>query len=164
MDKQLLILHFGSNIGNRINYLKEALKKTEAVFGKPLNISGVYQTQAWGFSGQPDFLNMAAIFKTNVEPENVLQKIKNIEVESGRIYREHWHERELDIDIIFYGNNIIEKLELHLPHPRMHQRNFVLVPLNEICPDYIHPVFQKSVSQLLKQCSDKLIVEKWNPL
>lgn len=163
LDKCLLVLHFGSNIGNRFNYLQEALNKTETAFGKPLHISGIYQTQAWGFSGQPDFLNMAAIYETTLEPEEVLKKIKNIEVETGRIHREHWHEREMDIDIIFLGNKIIEKQNLHIPHPRMHERMFVLVPLNEICPGYIHPVYQKSVSQLLKQCTDKLIVEKWDP-
>lgn len=162
MDKHLLVLHFGSNIGNRIKFLKDALNKTEKAFGKPLATSSIYQTQAWGFSGQPDFLNMAAIYETSIKPEDVLKAIKNIEVETGRIHREHWHERELDIDIIFYDNQIIEKPDVHIPHPRMHERNFVLVPLNEICPDYIHPVFKVSVSQLLKQSTDKLIVEKWN--
>lgn len=162
MDKHLLVLHFGSNIGNRIKYLKDALNKTEKAFGKSLATSSIYQTQAWGFSGQPDFLNMAAIYETNIQPEDVLKAIKNIEIETGRIHREHWHERELDIDIIFYDNQIIEKPDVHIPHPRMHERNFVLVPLNEICPDYIHPVFKVSVSHLLKQSTDKLIVEKWN--
>lgn len=162
MDKHLLVLHFGSNIGNRIKFLKDALNKTEKAFGKSLATSSIYQTQAWGFSSQPDFLNMAAIYETSIKPEDVLKAIKNIEVETGRIHREHWHERELDIDIIFYDNQIIENPDVHIPHPRMHERNFVLVPLNEICPDYIHPVFKVSVSHLLKQSTDKLIVEKWN--
>lgn len=149
-------------MGNRINFLSEALKKTEIAFGKPLKISNIFQTQAWGFSSQPDFLNMAAIYETSILAEDALRTIKNIETETGRIHREHWHERELDIDIIFYGNQIIEKPNMNIPHPRMHERNFVLVPLNEICPELIHPVFKVSISKLLEQSTDKLIVEKWN--
>jgi len=154
-------LHFGSNLGDRHDHLQKAMQLLENEFGHPLNISKIYQTAAWGQNNQPDFLNMAAIFNCNKVPSEVLIIVKKIEELVGRKQRQHWHEREIDIDIIFYGNNIIDLPNLIIPHALMQERRFVLVPLNEICPEYIHPVFNKNVSQLLMECQDNLKVEEW---
>jgi len=159
--KQFLVLHLGSNMGNRAEYLSNALQKLELFFGKSLKTSSIYQTKAWGQTNQADFLNLAAIYHTSISPPMVFKIIKDIETEIGRIKREHWHEREIDIDIIFYGNEIINNPDLHIPHANMHLRRFVLQPLDEICGDYIHPIFNNTVSQLLKECTDNLKVELW---
>lgn len=164
MNEQLLVLHLGSNMGNRLDYLSKALKHLEISFEKPSKISGIYQTAAWGETNQADFLNMAAIYKVSLQPEVVFKTIKNIETEIGRMSREHWHEREIDIDIVFYGNSILKNSVLQIPHAEMQHRRFVLQPLNEICPEYIHPVLNKSVSQLLEECPDKLKVELWKEI
>ncbi|MFM9945412.1 MAG: 2-amino-4-hydroxy-6-hydroxymethyldihydropteridine diphosphokinase [Bacteroidia bacterium] len=161
MEKQLLVLHLGSNMGNRFKYLKGALKLLDVEFGTSLKISGTYKTKAWGNQQQPDFLNLAVIYETNSEPITILKLIKGIEATTGRKTRKHWHEREIDIDIIFYGNEIFKNSNLEIPHVQMQNRRFVLVPLNEICPEYIHPVLKLKVSELLKKCSDNLNVEKW---
>jgi 2-amino-4-hydroxy-6-hydroxymethyldihydropteridine diphosphokinase len=161
LNDPILVLHLGSNVGNRLLYLNNALKALEAKIGKPLKISGIYETKAWGVTDQPDFLNIAVIYKTHISPAEVLQLIQKIEVMTGRIKRKHWHEREIDIDIVLFGNLVIEEPNLKIPHPRMHHRNFVLVPLNEICPELIHPTLNRSVAELLEQCTDNLYVEKW---
>ncbi len=162
MDKQLLVLHLGSNMGNRIDYLNKALKLLELEFGKALKISNIYETKAWGNNNQPDFLNQAAIYETDILPQTILKTNKKLETEIGRKPRENWHEREIDIDIIFYGNKSIKDQNLEIPHAQMHNRKFVLVPLNEICSEYIHPLLNKTVAELVMQCTDNLNVEKWN--
>lgn len=162
MGKQLLVLHLGSNMGNRMDYLNTALIALELEFGKALKISSIYETKAWGNTHQADFLNQAAIFESEFLPQTILKTIKKLETEIGRKPREHWHEREIDIDIIFYGNEIVKEQNLEIPHAQMHNRKFVLEPLNEICPEYIHPLFKKAVAELLRLCTDNLNVEKWN--
>ncbi len=155
-------MHLGSNMGNRINYLNNALKLLESELEKALKISSIYETKAWGNTHQADFLNLAAIYETAILPQTILKTIKKLETGIGRKPRENWHEREIDIDIIFYGNKIVKEQNLEIPHAQMHNRKFVLVPLNEICPEYIHPLLNNTVAKLLKQCADNLNVEKWN--
>ena len=162
LDKQLLILHLGSNMSNRMDYLNTALIVLESAFGKALKTSSIYETKAWGNTHQADFLNQAAIYETAILPQTILKIIKILETEIGRKLREHWHKRERDIDIIFYGNEIVKEQNIEIPHAQMHNRRFVLVPLNEICPEYIHPLFNKTVAELLRQSTDNLNVEKWN--
>lgn len=161
MNKQLLVLHLGSNLGNRFGYLQKAITALTANFDKALKQSEVYETKAWGVSEQPDFLNLALVFETELPPLEVLKAIKLLEKEIGRRKRSHWYEREIDIDIIFYGDDIIAEPDLEIPHKQMHLRRFVLQLLNEIIPDVIHPVFNKSVHQLFIECPDPLDVKPW---
>jgi len=94
-------------MGNRIDYLNKALKLLELEFGKALKISNIYETKAWGNNNQPDFLNQAAIYETDILPQTILKTNKKLETEIGRKPRENWHEREIDIDIIFMGTRVL---------------------------------------------------------
>ena len=160
--KHLLVLHLGSNIGDRFHYLNSALHVLEIEFGKPLKTSGIYETKAWGNTDQPDFLNMVVVYLYEQMPEIILQTIKTIEKIVGRQHRKHWSMREIDIDILFYGNEIIKEQNFEIPHVQMHLRRFVLQPLAEIIPNHEHPVFHKTVNQLLAECPDHLEVKIWN--
>lgn len=159
MKKQSLVILTGSNVGDSAEYLAKALLHLESEFGKALFYSKTYKTQAWGITEQDDFLNQALVFETNLKPEEILQKVKSIEKKIGRKPRNTWANREIDIDIIFYGSMIFKSKDLYIPHPLMHLRKFVLLPLSEIIPSYIHPVFKKSISEILKNCEDNLKVE-----
>ena len=161
--KSELILHLGSNLGNRLNYLNAALKMIESELGRIDKTSSIYETRAWGNTSQPDFLNVAIALKCNREPDWILTTLKAIESKIGRQKREHWFEREIDIDIIFYGSLILKEEKLIIPHQMMHLRKFVLVPVNEIYPDYVHPVLNQNVSELLHHCQDNLEVKLWKP-
>lgn len=117
--------------------------------------SKVYATAPWGNTEQDDFLNVAMICQTNLSAEDVLSEINIIETKLGRTREEKWGSRIIDIDIIFYDEEIIKKPDLIIPHPHLTNRNFVLTPLMDICPEYIHPELQKSVSELHAACTDK---------
>ena len=126
-------------------------------------MSQIYETKAWGNTGQAQFLNRAAIYECNQMPQTILRKLKDLELETGRKQRGTWEERELDIDIIFYESDIINTPNLKIPHGLLHERKFVLVPLNEICPDFIHPILNKRVAEILQHCTDELTVNVWTP-
>jgi len=158
-----LYLLNGSNIGDRLNNLKKAQYLLNDEFGMASNVSEVYETQAWGKTNQPSFFNQALCYKTDLSPLHLLKVIKNIEKEIGGDHKERWAARIMDIDIIFYGGLIYKSKQLTIPHALMHLRNFVLVPLAEIEPNYVHPELQTSISNLLKNSMDKLKVKKFMP-
>jgi len=158
-----LYLLNGSNIGNRLNNLKKAEYLLNDEFGKATKVSDIYETQAWGKTNQPNFFNQALCYQTSLAPLMLLRTIKNIEKEIGGDHKEKWTARVMDIDIIFYGNLIYEDKQLTIPHALMHLRNFVLIPLNEIEPNYVHPKLQITVNQLLNNSMDKLKVKKFIP-
>lgn len=148
-------LSLGSNLGDRLGFLKQALESISNLHNVSLSeVSGVYETEPVGFASQPVFLNIAARIFTMVEPHALLRMLKEIELNVGRVRREKWKEREIDIDIIFYGSGKINSGGLVIPHPSAHLRRFVLQPLSEIAPDFMHPSMQKTVSQLLMDCTD----------
>ncbi len=155
------ILMFGTNLGDRYGFLRKAF---DSVASLPrvrlLRTSGIYETEPVGVTEQPLFLNAAAGISTSFTPSELLRNLKEAEERIGRTRRERWHEREIDIDIIFYGEEIIQTDELTIPHPRAHLRRFVLQPVNEIAPTYVHPVFHKTVSQLLRECADNAAVTR----
>jgi len=122
--------------------------------------SHVYETAAWGKTDQDDFLNVALISLTNLSPSEVLKQIHIIESKMGRLRQEKWGPRIIDIDIIFYDEKIIKKPDLIIPHPHISNRNFVLTPLMDICPEYIHPELQLSISELHAKCTDQSEVKR----
>ncbi|MCB0738228.1 MAG: 2-amino-4-hydroxy-6-hydroxymethyldihydropteridine diphosphokinase [Bacteroidetes bacterium] len=154
-------LLLGTNLGNRIENLKTALKEI-AVFGKIEKLSSVYQTAAWGKENQQAFLNQVLVIETEMKPIELLDKLLKIELELGRVRFEKWGERVIDIDILYQEQTRLNEEELTIPHPEIQNRRFTLVPLVEIDSAFVHPVLMKTQSQLLDQCPDNLEVEKLN--
>ena len=154
-------LLLGSNQGNRLKILGHAEQEIRHKIGEIKLASSLYETEPWGFSPGQEFLNMVIQINTRLPAEVVLKKILNIEQELGRVRNSKGYtSRMIDIDILFYDNEIVDKPNLQIPHPRLHERMFTLIPLNEISPEKIHPVFGKNISELLAGCTDKLDVKK----
>ncbi len=154
-------LSLGSNLGDRLGFLKRAISLISELPGaKVRSVSAIYETEPVGYVDQPEFLNLIVCILTSTEPLDFLRMMKEIEMKIGRVHRDRWHEREIDIDIIFYGDKILDSKDLIIPHPRMHLRKFVLQPLNEIAPNFVHPVNEKEVNQLLADCLDNSRVNR----
>ncbi len=153
-------LLLGSNLGNREHNLQLASREIGRLLGKIITTSSVYKTAAWGKIDQPDFYNQVIVTSTGKSPEEALQFIRDIEDRLGRKRTEKWGSRIIDIDILFWDNQVISKPDLRIPHPGIPQRRFTLIPLQEISPDFIHPILHKSVHELLQECTDRLPVEK----
>lgn len=144
-----IFLGLGSNLGDRRANLLEATAQIAARVGAIQAVSNIYETQAWGIQDQPDFLNQVLEIRSSLNPEVLLDEILKIEQDMGRERRIKWGERLIDIDILFYGSRIVQTEKLTIPHPFLHQRNFVLFPLFEIAADWVHPVLRKTVSDLV---------------
>lgn len=158
-----IILLLGSNKGNRIGYLSEAVQKISGLSKTPILTSSLYESEPWGFETETWFLNMAVQLTSDLTPQDLIKELLNIEFELGRVRKpdsNSYESREIDIDIIFYGSRVIDTTELSIPHPRMHLRRFVLTPVCEICPGFIHPLLSKRVEDLLELCEDKSVVVK----
>ncbi|MEM1252885.1 MAG: 2-amino-4-hydroxy-6-hydroxymethyldihydropteridine diphosphokinase [Cyanobacteria bacterium P01_H01_bin.21] len=141
----------GSNLGDSEQIIEEALIRLDRLDGMRLKVrSHLYKTAPVG-PPQPDYINACAVFCTVLSPEHVLQMLLTIEASFGRIRRERWGPRTLDLDLLFYGDQVIDTPKLTLPHPRMHDRAFVLVPLAEIAAHWLHPVRLQTVTELLEQ-------------
>jgi 2-amino-4-hydroxy-6-hydroxymethyldihydropteridine diphosphokinase len=145
-----VLLAFGSNKGDRKKFITDALARLET-FGTVEKISPLFITKPEGFLEQPDFINGAALFKTALTPQELLKTLKKTEAETGRTPTFKNGPREIDLDIIFYNDIVLEEDDLTVPHPRLAEREFVLLPLSFIAPHYKHPVTGETVSRLLKK-------------
>ena len=156
-----VILSLGSNLHDKKQNLLNALKKIDNKIGKILKISSIYQTDPWGFDTENRFLNMAIMLETSLSPKGLLEELKSIEKSAGRTQKTttHYESRCLDIDIIFYNEEVYFDKDLQLPHKHAHKRKFVLIPVAEICPNFIHPIFNKTILELLQFCNDNKTVE-----
>ncbi len=145
----------GSNQGNRLELLQFAIDKIHEIVGEIRQISGVYETPAWGFEGNA-FLNACAVVRSRFSAEKLLKKLLDIENELGRVRgsSKGYQDRTIDLDILMLEDEIIDSESLKLPHPEMQNRKFVLLPLGDIAAEVIHPILNRSISQLLKQTSD----------
>ena len=157
IDVYLLL---GSNLGNRQGYLRQAINLIEAEVAPVSVASSLYETQSWGKTDEPDYLNQVICIKTNLSADIVLEKILNIEHMMGRKREVKWGSRIIDIDILFYGNDIISEPNLVVPHPQLHNRMFTLAPLAEIAPDFIHPLLGKHIFELKTELKSNLHVKK----
>ncbi|WP_199320548.1 2-amino-4-hydroxy-6-hydroxymethyldihydropteridine diphosphokinase [Leptolyngbya sp. FACHB-261] len=156
-------LALGGNLGDSAAILKQALRALELTPGLSLlRVSDVYETVPVG-PPQPDYLNCCALLDTTLEPLPLLQTLLAIEQQAGRVRLERNGPRTLDLDLLLYGSLVLETPELTVPHPRMHQRGFVLVPLADIAPDWVHPVLKQTVAQLATQI-DRLGVSRRAPV
>ncbi|MFC5626951.1 2-amino-4-hydroxy-6-hydroxymethyldihydropteridine diphosphokinase [Algoriphagus winogradskyi] len=156
--KAVLIL--GGNKGDRNALLTSAVKAVSEL-GEVTAKSKVYETEAWGGVAKGPFLNQIVEIETTYSPFEILNFIQKIEIVLGRKRDEHWGDRTMDIDIIYFGGQVIEAVELEIPHPYLSERKFVLIPLAEILPDFIHPITGKSSLQMLKECRDKSEVKEF---
>ncbi len=148
----------GGNLGNRLQNLQKAFTLIDEMAGNVIAKSAIYETTAWGVTNQPSFLNQVLLCTTQFTAEQLLQTILLIEKQMGRERIEKLGPRIIDIDVLFYNDDVIDLPELKVPHPEIANRRFVLQPLHEIAPDYIHPVLKKTIADLLKDCSDPLEV------
>ncbi|PSL29413.1 2-amino-4-hydroxy-6-hydroxymethyldihydropteridine diphosphokinase [Dyadobacter jiangsuensis] len=155
-----VFLLLGSNLGDRPQVLAAARETIAEQAGNITRQSAIYETAPWGITDQPAFLNQVLEITTSLLPEDLLRIILNIEHDLGRVRYERWGARVIDIDILYFGEVVMDSARLTLPHPRIQDRRFVLAPLAEIAPDFVHPLLQKTSSQLLEQCPDTSAVSK----
>lgn len=150
----------GSNVGNAVDHLKKAEEFIRTEIGEVVAASSLYSTEPWGNKNQPAFVNQVLKVNTQLEAYALLHHLLDIEQRMGRVRKEKWEPRIIDIDILFFNNAIIQESDLTIPHPHLHERRFVLEPLVELCPEYRHPVLHKTVSLLLQECKDTGLVDK----
>lgn len=158
----IIIFSTGSNIGNRLSHLQFAEIEISKSIGKIINKSSIYESFAWGNTNQDNFLNQIIVAETNFNAFECLKLLQKIEKDRLRIRKKHWGPRTLDIDIIFFNNEIISSQHLTIPHPFIEKRNFVLLPLSEILSDFVHPISNKTINELLNKCKDKTHIELYN--
>ncbi len=155
MSNRVYLL-LGGNQGDVLENLSKAKKEIELYIGEIQCMSPIYKTEPWGLSADELFFNQVIYLETSCSPQSILVDILEIEKRLGRIRKKgKLDSRPIDIDILFYNDIVLQTPELTIPHPRLHLRNFTLVPLNDISPHLVHPVLQKTIQQLLKNTTDK---------
>ncbi|MBK8089004.1 MAG: 2-amino-4-hydroxy-6-hydroxymethyldihydropteridine diphosphokinase [Chitinophagaceae bacterium] len=150
----------GSNMGNRKQFLNKAIKQITEQSGSLVKESSIYETAAWGNTKQAAFLNQVIFIETKHSPDDLMKSLLEIETGLGRIRTEKYGPRTIDLDILFFDELIYHSSTVTLPHPALQKRRFVLIPLAELSPRKIHPVYRKTINRLLKECADKLEVKK----
>ncbi len=153
----------GSNQGEKCRLIRQAVSILAAQVGPVIGKSSFYETAPWGFESNEDFLNQVVLFDTPLSPIKFLHCCLQTEAQLGRIRTPdgpRYDSRPIDIDLLFYDSRIMETPELQIPHPRLSERNFVLAPLTEIMPGFLHPVLRKTMTQLYAECTDTCAVRK----
>lgn len=153
-------LSLGSNIGDKKKNLARAIRYINVGIGHIIDLSGIYETEPWGFEANEKFLNMVIEIMSDLTPVEMMKKCLEVETKLGRIRNnsEGYSSRIIDIDILFYGKTIVSTPELTIPHPHIQNRLFVLEPMFEIAPDYLHPLMGMTISELLVECQDTSII------
>jgi len=156
-----VFLGIGSNVGDRIRFLTEAVRRLRGAPGtQVMKVSSVYETEPVGVKNQNDFLNVVVLVETSIGVVDFHSQIKLIEKEIGRVERKRWGPREIDIDILLFGDRVINEATIVIPHTEMVNRRFVLQPLAEIAPETVHPLAYKTVKELLAECNDSNVVDR----
>jgi 2-amino-4-hydroxy-6-hydroxymethyldihydropteridine diphosphokinase len=162
LDHNTVYLLLGSNLGNREEVINKAIDLINDKIGKVVCKSSMYETEPWGKTDQPGFLNLALQVQTDANAITVLHTALEIEKQLGRVRLERWGSRIIDIDIIFFNQEVIHiKEELTIPHPEMQNRKFVLEPLSEIAADFKHPVLNQTIRELYETLTDNAVVKKF---
>jgi 2-amino-4-hydroxy-6-hydroxymethyldihydropteridine diphosphokinase len=158
MNKVYLLI--GGNMGDRMANLAQAIHLINQEIGPIQLTSSIYETAAWGNTNQPDFLNQSLMLHTSLDEETLMHQLLNIEIGMGRKRDIPMGPRTIDLDIIYFNDLVIENELITIPHPKIAERRFVLIPLSEIAPKFLHPVLNKTNEALLKDCGDSLAVYK----
>ncbi|MDD2516589.1 MAG: 2-amino-4-hydroxy-6-hydroxymethyldihydropteridine diphosphokinase [Synergistales bacterium] len=146
-------ISLGSNIGDRLGTIRQASLLLKGMGIQNVASSDIFETAPWGVKEQPWFLNACLLVDTSVSPRELLSRLQSIENRLGRVSRFRWGPREIDLDLLFMDGLAVDEEDLVLPHPEMHNRSFVLVPLNQVAPDWVHPLLHRRVRELLGQVS-----------
>mgnify|MGYP006284955709 CR=1 FL=1 len=161
MNQAIILL--GSNMGNRHRMLEDAARHIDSKAGQVVQRSSLYETEPWGFEAEQQFLNQVLIVDTEREPQALMDQLLSIEKEMGReraLPGGGYASRIIDIDILFYDDRVIDRDRLKIPHPALHKRRFTLMPLHEVAPNLVHPVFGQTVTRLLHDCPDNATVRR----
>lgn len=162
---QKIYLGLGSNRGDRLAFIESAIDYISRIdLTSLLRVSSVYETEPWGIRDQNFFLNCVTEITSGLDAHVLSGKLKDVEKLIGRTNSSKWHEREIDIDLLFYGDMIVNSNDLRVPHAEVENRKFVLVPLNEIVPELVHPVSGKTIAKLLEVSKDDLEVKLFGRL
>ena len=157
----IIFLQLGSNMGEREEYLKNASELLATEIGVIQKESKIYESVPWGVENQSNYLNQVLEIRSELSAEEVLERVLQIEDKIGRIRNEKWGERIIDIDVLLFNDSIVEKDGICIPHIHLHNRKFVLIPLNEVAPSFIHPKYNKTIAELLSECKDIESVEEY---
>jgi 2-amino-4-hydroxy-6-hydroxymethyldihydropteridine diphosphokinase len=153
------VILLGSNKGDMLLNLENAKKHVSDAAGKIFEVSSIYRTDPWGNKDQADFLNQIIVVSTTLNARELIKTLLEIEAQMGRERKVKWEPRLIDLDIIYFNDDIIQEPNLTIPHKHLHERRFVLQPLAEILPDMVHPVFGKNNKELLEALTDGLNVQ-----
>ena len=165
MASENVFILLGSNLGDRETLINQACKMMEEKCGEIVDKSSLYESEPWGFKSEQWFLNQVVVIDTVLQPDLLMNILLSIEKDLGRdrsVCHDGYVSRPIDLDILYYGDKIIETQMVTVPHPRLHERRFTLLPLCEIAPDFVHPLLKMTNMHLLELCMDSGIVNIYN--